>query len=78
MFYDAIFTSVSQDIVRLHFIPFSLKDVVKKWMQSLHTNSITIRNGFVYVFLRKYFPNGGIIKFINKMNHFLQLDIELF
>jgi len=51
------FPNVSQDVVRLRFIPFVLKDSAKKWMHGLPTNSISTWDGFVRVFLRKYFPN---------------------
>ena len=34
------FLKVSQDVI-LHFIPFALKDLAKKWMHSLWVNSIS-------------------------------------
>jgi len=40
------FPNVSLDIVRLHFIPFSLEDLAQKWMHSLLENSISIWDGF--------------------------------
>jgi len=52
------FPNVPQDIFRLYLIPFVLKESVKKWMHSLPANSISTRDRFVKVFLRKYFPNG--------------------
>jgi len=41
------YPNVSIDIVRLKFIPFTLKDNAKKWMYSLPANSITNWDGFV-------------------------------
>ena len=70
------FPNVPHDIVRLHFIPFALKDLAKKWMHSLPVNSISSWDGFVRVFLRKYFPNGKTVKLRNKSNHFVQLEKE--
>jgi len=65
------FSNVSQDTIRLRFIPFALKDSAKKWMHSLPTNSISTWDGFVSVFLRKYFPNGKTVKLRNEINHFV-------
>ena len=54
--------------VRLKFIPFALKDDTKKWMYSLPANAITNWDGFVRVFLRKYFPNSKTVKLRNEIN----------
>jgi len=72
------FSNVSQDVVRLRFIPFALKDSVKEWMHSLPANFIFTWDGFVRVFFRKYFPNGKTTKLRNEINHFLQLEKESF
>jgi len=72
------FPNVPQDIVRLRFIPFALKDLIKKWMYCLLENSISSWAGFVRVFLRKYFPNGKTVKLRNEINHFVQLEKESF
>ena len=44
---------LSEDGVKLRFIPFSLRDNAKKWLYSLSTNSITTWAEFVAVFLKK-------------------------
>ena len=44
------------DAVRLRFIPFALKDLAKKWLYSLAAGSITSWNGFIKVFLKKFYP----------------------
>ena len=67
------FPNMSRDVVRLHFIPIALKDSAKKWMHSLPTNSISTWDGFVSVFLRKYFPNGKTVKLRNEINHLCNL-----
>ena len=44
------------DAIRLRFVPFSLKDLVKKWLYSLAAGSITSWDGFIKVFLKKFYP----------------------
>ena len=44
------------DAVRLHFVPFALKDLAKKWLYNLVENSITTWDNFVKVFLKKLYP----------------------
>jgi len=72
------FPNVPQDIVRLRFIPFALKDSAKKWIHCLRANSISSWDGFVRAFLRKYFWNGKTMKLWNEINHFIQLETESF
>ena len=66
------------DTVHLKFISIALKDYAKKWMYSLSVNSITNWDGFVHVFLGKYFPNSKIVKIRNEINQFVQADRESF
>jgi len=42
--------------IRLRFIPFALKNVAKKWLYSLTAGSITSWDGFIKVFLKKFYP----------------------
>ena len=42
--------------IRLRFIPFALKDLAKKWLYSLAASSITSWDGFIKVFLKKFYP----------------------
>ena len=42
--------------VRLRFIPFALKDIVKKWLCNLPVSSISSWDEFVKVFLKKFYP----------------------
>ena len=44
------------DAVKLHFVPFSLKDLAKKWLYSLEAGSITSWDNFVKAFLKKFYP----------------------
>ena len=44
------------DAIRLRFVPFALKDLSKKWLYSLAAGSITSWDGFIKVFLKKFYP----------------------
>ena len=44
------------DTIRLRFVPFALKDLVKKWFYNLAAVSITLWDGFIKVFLKKFYP----------------------
>ena len=44
------------DAIRLRFVPFVLKDLAKKWLYSLAAGSITSWDGFIKVFLKKFYP----------------------
>ena len=70
--------NVPVDTVRLKFIPFASKDKTKKWICGVPANSITNWDGFVRVFLRKYFSNSKTVKLMNEINHFVQADRESF
>ena len=41
--------------IRLKFVSFVLKDLAKKWLYSLVVGSITSWNGFIKVFLKKFY-----------------------
>jgi len=53
--HDAI-PQLGDDAVRLRFIPFSLKDLAKKWLYSLAADSVTTWDDFVKAFLKKFYP----------------------
>ena len=42
--------------IRLTFVPFTFKDLAKKWLYSLAAGSITSWDGFIKVFLKKFYP----------------------
>ena len=44
------------DAIRLRFVPFALKDLAKKWLYSLAAGSITSWDGFIKIFLNKFYP----------------------
>jgi len=48
-------SQLGEDIVRLRFIPFALKDLAKKWLYSLAVGSISSWDDFVKIFLKKIY-----------------------
>jgi len=43
-------------VIRLRFVPFTLKDLAKKWLYSLAAGSITLWDNFIKIFLKKFYP----------------------
>ena len=69
---------LSDDAVKLSFIPFALRDNAKKWMHNLATNSISTWAEFVAIFLKKYFTMHKTARIRSQINQFWQLDKEPF
>ena len=69
---------LSEDAVKLRFIPFSLKDNAKKWMNSLETNYITTWQEFKDVFQKKFFLRLKTAKLRSEINQFHQIPSEPF
>jgi len=44
------------DAIRLRFVPFALKDLAKKWLYSLVAGFITSWDGFIKIFMKKFYP----------------------
>ena len=47
---------LTDDAIRSRFVSFTLKDLAKKWLYSLAVGSITSWDGFIKVFLKKFYP----------------------
>ena len=47
---------LEDDAVRLHFVPFVLKDLTKKWIYSLVVDSITSWENFIKAFVKNSIP----------------------
>ena len=69
---------LTEDSIRLRLINFALKENAKKWLYSLPVNSISSWEGFVVIFLKKYFPNHKTTKITNEINQFHQKENESF
>ena len=48
-------SQLGEDVVRLRFIPFALKDTAKKWLYSLPVGPVSSWDNFVKVFLKKFY-----------------------
>ena len=69
---------LTEDAIKLRFIPFMLRDVAKKWLYSLATNSITTWKDFVEIFLKKFFPRHKTAKSRSAINQLCQNTDEPF
>ena len=70
--------TLGDDTVRLRFIPFSLKDLAKKWLYNLMVNSITLWDDFVKTFLKKFYPILKTALIRKNIMQFKQETHELF
>jgi hypothetical protein len=50
------------DAIKLRYITFALKDMVKRWLYTLGLGSITLWASFCSTFLEKYYPTHLTIK----------------
>ena len=69
---------LEDDAVRLRFIPFSLKDLAKKWLYSLAADSVTTWDDFVKAFLKKFYPIHKTALIRKNIMQFRQEPSELF
>ena len=65
------------DTVKLRFVPFSLKDLTKKWLYSLEAGSISSWDNFVKTFL-KFYPVHKTAQIRKSILQFKQTAIEPF
>lgn len=68
--------NATDDIVRLKFFPFSLKDRAKSWLYSLRPRSIGSWNEMTQVFFNKYFPQHKTNALKRQISTFAQKDSE--
>ena len=66
------------DAIRLRFVPFALKDLAKKWLYSLAAGSITSWDGFIKVFLKKFYPIHKTALVRKSIMQFKQEPVEPF
>ena len=52
---------VSDDVIRLHLFPFSLRDKARSWLNSLPAQSLTSWDQVAQLFLEKFFPPAKTI-----------------
>ena len=70
------YNGVSEDAIRLRLFPFSLKDRVKEWLNSLPASSITTWNDLAQKILSKYFSSAKTAKLRNDITTFSQFGNE--
>ena len=71
-------SQLTEDAVRLRFIPFALKDIAKKWLYNLPASSISSWDNFVKVFLKKFYPIHKTALIRNNIIQFKQESNEPF
>ena len=69
---------LGEDAVRLRFIPFTLKDIAKKWLYSLPASSMSWWDDFVKVFLKKFYPIHKMAPIRKNIMQFKQESSEPF
>ena len=69
---------LSDDGIKLRLIPFALTDYAEKWLYSLPSNSIKIREEFTSTFLKKFYPLVKTLKVRNEIVNFHQFKGEPF
>ncbi|XP_062099705.1 uncharacterized protein LOC133805537 [Humulus lupulus] len=67
---------VSDDAIRLHLFPFSLRERAKSWLNSLEANTITTWDALAQKFLAKFFPPAKAAKLRGEINKFSQFEGE--
>ncbi|XP_062085656.1 uncharacterized protein LOC133791756 [Humulus lupulus] len=67
---------VSDDAIRLRLFPFSLRERVKSWLNSLEANTITTWDALAQKFLVKFFPPDKAAKLRGEINNFSQFEGE--
>ena len=72
------FQNFSDESVRLRLFPFSLKDKVKAWLNSLPSNSITSWDQLISKFLSKFFPMSKTNALRREIADFRQAEGEQF
>ena len=61
---------VTEDALRLHLFPFSLKDKEKIWLKMQSASSFTTWDDLAKAFLTKYFPPSKTTKTVKEITSF--------
>ena len=67
---------VTEDALRLHLFPFSLKDKAKIWLKTQLAGSFMTWDDLAKAFLAKYFPPSTTTKIMTEITAFWQNDNE--
>ena len=72
------FANVTEDVVRLKFFPFTLKDKAKGWLYALRPRSIGSWNDMHREFIKKFFPTHKTNMLKRLIMNFAQKEDETF
>ena len=72
------YNGVSDEAIRLHLFPFTLKDKAKQWLISEPPNSITSWDDLSNKFLARFFPPAKVTKLRINISSFYQYEGESF
>ncbi|EOY26223.1 Uncharacterized protein TCM_027661 [Theobroma cacao] len=67
---------VTNDVIRLRLFPFSLRDKIKSWLNSLIASFISTRDDLAQKFLAKLFPPTKTANMWNGITSFVQFNPE--
>ena len=70
------FNGITEDALRLHLFPFTLKDKAKIWLKKQPTGSFTTWDDLAKAFLAKYFPPSKTAKIMKEITSFQQFEHE--
>ena len=70
--------SLGVDAIKLRFVPFSLKDLAKKWLYSLEACFISSWGNFVKAFLKKFYHVQKTVQIRKSILQFKQTANESF
>ena len=67
---------VTEDVIRMHLFPFSLRDKARGWLQSLQPSSVNTWEELAQRFLSKFFPPSKTSQLRGQIAQFRQMDFE--
>ena len=67
---------ITEDVIRMRLLPFSLRDKVIGWFQSLQAGSIGTWEELAQRFLSKFFPLSKTSQLKGEIAQFQKMDFE--
>ena len=65
------------DAIKLRLFPFSLRNQVNQWLNSLPKSFIITWNQMTKKFLSKYFPLAKTVKMRNDISSYAQMELQM-
>ena len=66
----------TEDVIKMHLFPFSLRDKARGWLQSLLPGSINTQEELAQRFLSKFFPPSKTSQLRGEIAQFRQMDFK--